>query len=61
MIAEVVSTGDEVLLGDILDTNSRFLCEQFKHMGVLVRQITAVGDEVAEIGNTLEKIAGRAD
>ncbi|MBU0971726.1 MAG: competence/damage-inducible protein A [Proteobacteria bacterium] len=61
MIAEIVSTGDEVLLGDILDTNSRFLCEQLKLMGVRVRQITAVGDEVADIGTTLEKIARRAD
>jgi len=61
MIAEILSTGDEVLLGDILDTNSRFLCEKLKEMGVLVRQITAVGDEVTDISLTLKEIAQRAD
>ncbi len=61
MIAEILSTGDEVLLGDILDTNSRFLCEKLKEMGVLVRQITAVGDQVTDISFALKKIAQRSD
>jgi len=61
MIAEILSTGDEVLLGDIVDTNSRFLCEKLLDLGISVRQITAVGDEVAQISHTLDQIAQRAD
>lgn len=61
MIAEILSTGDEVLLGDILDTNSGFLCEQLKEMGIPVRQITAVGDDIPAIGTALGKIGKRAD
>ncbi len=61
MIAEILSTGDEVLLGDIIDTNSSFLCGKLKEMGIPVRQITAVGDGVADISNTLGQIATRAD
>ncbi|MCP4722702.1 MAG: competence/damage-inducible protein A, partial [Desulfobacteraceae bacterium] len=61
MIAEILSTGDEVLLGDIIDTNSSFLCGQLKEMGIPVRRITAVGDGVADISNTLGRIATRAD
>ncbi len=61
MIAEVLSTGDEVLLGDITDTNSSFLCRKLKEVGVAVGQITAVGDDVAVISQALETIAGRAD
>ncbi|MCP3940069.1 MAG: competence/damage-inducible protein A [Desulfobacteraceae bacterium] len=61
MIAEILSTGDEVLLGDIIDTNSSFLCEKLKIMGIGVRQITAVGDEVAKISSVLGQIAKRAD
>jgi nicotinamide-nucleotide amidase len=61
MIAEILSTGDEVLLGDIFDTNSGFLCEKLKEMGIPVRQITAVGDKVTDISIALKEIAKRAD
>ena len=59
--AEILSTGDEVLLGDITDTNSSFLCGKLKELGIRTRRITAVGDEEAEIAETLKAIAGRAD
>jgi competence/damage-inducible protein CinA-like protein len=61
MIAEILSTGDEVLLGDIVDTNSRFLCEGLKDLGFGVQQITAVGDSIQQISQTLGQIAKRAD
>lgn len=61
MIAEILSTGDEVLLGDIVDTNSRFLCEGLKELGFGVQQITAVGDKVELISQTILQIAKRAD
>ncbi len=61
MIAEILSTGDEVLLGDIVDTNSGYLCERLKEMGIAVQQITAVGDSVARISHALGQIAQRAD
>ncbi len=61
MIAEILSTGDEVLLGDIVDTNSGFLCEKLLDLGITVSQITAVGDEVGQISRTLDQIAQRAD
>ncbi|MCG8614876.1 MAG: competence/damage-inducible protein A [Desulfobacterales bacterium] len=61
MIAEVLSTGDEVLLGDITDTNSSFLCRRLKEAGITVTGITAVGDDVGAIGQAIKTIAGRAD
>ncbi len=61
MIAEILSTGDEVLLGDIVDTNSGYLCGRLKEMGILVRQITSVGDSVTRISQALGQIAQRAD
>jgi nicotinamide-nucleotide amidase len=61
IIAEILSTGDEVLLGDIVDTNSQFLCEKLKESGIAAARITAVGDEVSEISLALEQIAKRAD
>ncbi len=61
MIAEILSTGDEVLLGDITDTNSSYLCRRLKDAGVTVTRITAVGDDIDAISQTLTSIAGRAD
>ncbi|MCG8632890.1 MAG: CinA family nicotinamide mononucleotide deamidase-related protein [Desulfobacterales bacterium] len=61
MIAEVLSTGDEVLLGDITDTNSSFLCRRLKEAGIAVGGITAVGDDVNVISHAIETIAARAD
>ncbi len=61
MIAEILSTGDEVLLGDITDTNSSYLCNKLKKLGISVGRITAVGDDVAAICQTLTDISQRAD
>ncbi len=61
MIAEVLSTGDEVLLGDITDTNSSYLCRRLKDAGVTVARITAVGDDTSAISGALEAISQRAE
>ncbi|WDP88857.1 MAG: CinA family nicotinamide mononucleotide deamidase-related protein [Desulfobacter sp.] len=61
MIAEILSTGDEVLLGDIVDTNSSYLCRRLKEAGITVSRITAVGDDIRAISQTLKTIAGRAE
>lgn len=61
MIAHVLSTGDEVLLGDIIDTNSAFLCRALKEMGIRVQKITAVGDEVDAISSVITSISLQAD
>ncbi|RLC03925.1 MAG: damage-inducible protein CinA [Deltaproteobacteria bacterium] len=61
MIAHILSTGDEVLLGDIVDTNAAFLCSALKQMGIEVRKITAVGDDIDMIASTIIDISLQAD
>jgi len=61
MIAHILSTGDEVLLGDIVDTNSAFLCNALKEMGIEVQKITAVKDDVDAIASMLSDISLQAD
>jgi len=61
MIAHILSTGDEVLLGDIVDTNSAFLCSSLKDMGVEVQKITAVRDDVDLICSNICEISLNAD
>lgn len=60
MRAEILSTGDEVLLGDLVDTNSGFLCDRLKQMGIVVSQITAIGDDVDAVTETMLRISLRA-
>lgn len=61
MKAEILSTGDEVLLGDILDTNSNYLCRQLTQNGIWVSQMSTIGDDVGRISKSLVSIAARAD
>ncbi len=61
MIAHILSTGDEVLLGDIIDTNSGFLCKALKDMGIEVQKIMAVGDDVESIAKLIKEISHVAD
>ena len=61
MKAYILSTGDEVLLGDIIDTNSSFLCSSLKDMGIEVEKIMAVGDDVDMIASSIKEISFEAD
>ncbi|HHX42694.1 MAG TPA: competence/damage-inducible protein A [Chloroflexi bacterium] len=46
---EIVAIGNELLLGDVLDTNSHWLCRRLTGLGALVRRVTMVGDDEAVI------------
>lgn len=60
MTAEILSTGDEVLLGDLVDTNSAFLCARLREMGIRVSQITVKGDQVDAVCEAVTAISERA-
>ena len=45
MRAEIITIGDEILIGQIVDTNSAFLASELNKIGVSVYQITSVQDE----------------
>ena len=61
MIAHILSTGDEVLLGDIVDTNSAFLCTELKTLGINVQKITVVGDDMDALAAGIGDISLTAD
>jgi molybdenum cofactor synthesis domain-containing protein len=48
-LVEIVSTGNEVLIGDVLDTNSNWLCLKVTERGGLVRRTVMLRDDVAAI------------
>lgn len=45
MLAEIITIGDEILIGQIVDTNSAFIAKQLNKIGVSVYQITSVQDD----------------
>lgn len=47
---EIIAIGNELLLGDVLDTNSHDLCRAFTDWGMRVRRVVQVPDEPATIG-----------
>lgn len=58
---ELISIGDELLKGKILNTNSQFLCLQLRQRGYQVIRETTVSDEAASLKKCLEEALARAD
>ncbi|MBC8101650.1 MAG: competence/damage-inducible protein A [Cytophagales bacterium] len=61
MIAEVVSIGTELLLGQIVDTDAAYLAQQLSSLGINVYHRATVGDNLARAIETLRQATERAD
>ncbi len=61
VIAEIVTIGDEILFGQITDTNSQWLAEQLGLLGIKVKRKVSVGDEQSELLQIFKESEGRAD
>ncbi|HEY9787206.1 MAG TPA: competence/damage-inducible protein A [Candidatus Obscuribacterales bacterium] len=59
--AEILSIGTELLLGDVLDTNSQFLSQQLAHLGIDCFWRTTVGDNKGRIKEALKIALDRSD
>ncbi len=58
---ELLSTGDELLTGQVTDTNSPWLMDRLWDAGVMVTRKTLVGDDRAVLEAVLRETTGRAD
>lgn len=61
MQAEIITIGDEILIGQIVDTNSAFISKALNKIGVSVYQITSVQDDQAHILKSLKEAEENAD
>lgn len=61
MIGEILSTGDEVLTGALVDSNAAFLAAGLDEIGVTVTRHTCVGDDLDALAAILLEIGARAD
>jgi len=61
MKADIISIGDEILYGQIADTNSTFIAEKLSGEGIEVVFSTNVGDDVSRIAEAFDAAKSRAD
>ena len=61
MNAEIITIGDEILIGQIVDTNSQWIGQELNKIGVSVYQISSVQDEKQHILNALKEAESRVD
>jgi nicotinamide-nucleotide amidase len=61
MIAEILSTGDEVRSGALVDSNSAYIAEVLEDAGLEVTRHSTVGDDLSAISSILKEIGARAD
>ncbi|MCR8666392.1 competence/damage-inducible protein A [Aestuariibaculum sp. M13] len=61
MLAEIITIGDELLIGQVIDTNSAFIAKQLNKIGVSVYQITSVQDDKDHILKALEDAEKHVD
>ena len=61
MRAEIITIGDELLIGQVVDTNSAWIAEKLNEYGIELYQITSVHDSREHIIAALDEAFGRAD
>lgn len=61
MRAEIITIGDELLIGQVVDTNSAWMAERLNEVGISLLQITSVHDNREHILKALDEAFSRAD
>jgi len=61
MKTELISIGDELLIGQVINTNASWMAQQLNRIGMDVIQITVTSDDNQSIVTTLSEAAQRAD
>lgn len=59
--ASIITIGDELLIGQTIDTNSAFIAQELNKIGVWVRRRVAVGDAFDDIWNALDEEGKQSD
>ncbi|MCD4745164.1 MAG: competence/damage-inducible protein A, partial [Bacteroidales bacterium] len=61
MNAEIISIGDELLIGQVINTNSSWIAQQLNRTGIKVYQITTISDSREQILNSIQEAQSRSD
>ncbi|AMC10432.1 damage-inducible protein CinA [Lutibacter profundi] len=61
MNAEIITIGDEILIGQILDSNSKWIASELNKIGISVYQITSIQDDKKHILKALKEAESNVD
>src|SRR5674476_612244 len=61
MNIDIITIGDEILIGQIVDTNSAWMAQKLNDEGINVRQIISISDDPAHIAETFNESAKKVD
>ncbi len=61
MLAEIICIGDEILIGQVVNTNATFLSKELNKIGIEVLQVTAISDDIENIKNSLKNAMEKSD
>ncbi len=59
--AEIITIGTEILLGEIVDTNTRYIARTLRGMGVNIYRTMTIGDNVERIAESIKHSMQRAE
>lgn len=60
MNCDIITIGDELLIGQVIDSNSAWMAGELNPMGISVRQITSVSDKATHIKEALQLAAAQS-
>ncbi|MFA5419794.1 MAG: competence/damage-inducible protein A [Bacteroidales bacterium] len=60
IFTEIISIGDELLIGQVVNTNASWIAAELNKNGMAVVQVTAIGDQQQSIRNAIDEALGRA-
>ena len=61
MRSAIITIGDEILIGQVTDTNAVWISQQLNSIGVQVGEMVTVSDEAGQINATLDRYIGKYD
>lgn len=59
--AEIITIGTEILLGEIVDTNTRYIARNLRDLGVDIYRTITIGDNIERIAHTIRDSMQRAE
>jgi nicotinamide-nucleotide amidase len=60
MNAEIITIGDEILIGQVIDTNSANIAQVLNEIGINISRITSISDNIFEIKEALNEASAKA-
>ncbi len=61
MKAEIITIGDELLIGQVINTNQAYIAEKLNGVGISVERMTTVGDDMKSILDAFTNARSRSD